>query len=159
MLRTLAISACASVLLLSWLMVSGHGQQSKKNDDLAKHLIRPRPLTPAQAIKTFQIEKRFRIELAASEQNVVNPIVMAWDEDGRLYVSENGRPRRPRSANNSVALQQFTESPRASPNSCRFARFAAAACIATFNDGNSDRPRTGLFGQIVFALNWQGRVA
>src|SRR5260370_15239676 len=36
----------------------------------------------------FQIEKGFRIELAASEQLVSSPVAMAFDENGRLLVAE-----------------------------------------------------------------------
>ncbi len=40
------------------------------------------------AVKTFQVKKGFRIELAAAEPLVVDPIAMAFDENGRLFVVE-----------------------------------------------------------------------
>src|SRR6185436_4371449 len=38
--------------------------------------------------KTFQIKEGFRIELASAEPLVVDPVAMAFDEDGRLFVVE-----------------------------------------------------------------------
>ncbi len=46
------------------------------------------PLDPPGAITTFQLPEGFRIELAASEPQVVDPISIAFDEQGRLYVVE-----------------------------------------------------------------------
>ncbi|MGB1397665.1 MAG: DUF7133 domain-containing protein, partial [Planctomycetota bacterium] len=45
-------------------------------------------LSPEEALASFQIAPGFRIELAASEPSVVDPVAMAWDEDGRLWVVE-----------------------------------------------------------------------
>ena len=46
------------------------------------------PTEPNKAIDTFQIKSGFRIELVAAEPLVVDPIAMAFDEDGRLFVVE-----------------------------------------------------------------------
>src|SRR5574341_1217438 len=46
------------------------------------------PLTPKEALKTFTIAKGFRIELVASEPDLLDPVAMAFDEDGRIYVAE-----------------------------------------------------------------------
>jgi putative membrane-bound dehydrogenase-like protein len=46
------------------------------------------PVEPDKVLDTFRIKKGFRIELAAHEPMVVDPIQMAFDEDGRLYVVE-----------------------------------------------------------------------
>src|SRR5437773_1430537 len=53
-----------------------------------KDLPRIPPTEPNKAIATFQIKKGFRIELVAAEPLVVDPIAMAFDEDGRLFVVE-----------------------------------------------------------------------
>jgi putative membrane-bound dehydrogenase-like protein len=47
-----------------------------------------KPLTPEDALKAFELPEGFRIELVASEPNVVDPVAMAFDEDGRLLVVE-----------------------------------------------------------------------
>ncbi len=46
------------------------------------------PKDTAEALKSFQIADGFRIELAAAEPNVVDPVAMAFDADGRLFVIE-----------------------------------------------------------------------
>jgi putative membrane-bound dehydrogenase-like protein len=47
-----------------------------------------RPLTPAEEQRTFRFPKGFRVELVASEPNIVDPVAIAFDEDGRLFVAE-----------------------------------------------------------------------
>ena len=46
------------------------------------------PVEPDKVLDTFRIKKGFRIELVAHEPMVVDPIQMAFDEDGRLYIVE-----------------------------------------------------------------------
>jgi putative membrane-bound dehydrogenase-like protein len=46
------------------------------------------PLTPREELATFKAPKGFRVELVASEPDVIDPVAMAFDEDGRLYVAE-----------------------------------------------------------------------
>lgn len=48
----------------------------------------PKPLSPTEAIKSFQLPPGFRIELVASEPLINEPTGICWDEKGRLYVSE-----------------------------------------------------------------------
>lgn len=47
------------------------------------------PLTPEQAQKTFQLEPGLKIELVAAEPLVIDPVAVAWDENGKMYVAEN----------------------------------------------------------------------
>lgn len=46
------------------------------------------PLSPKKALETFKLEDGFRIELVAYEPDVVDPIAMDIDSDGRLWVVE-----------------------------------------------------------------------
>lgn len=48
----------------------------------------PKPLSPEEAMKAFQVEKGFRIELVASEPMIEAPVAMSFDDQGRLYVCE-----------------------------------------------------------------------
>src|SRR5262245_48499310 len=48
----------------------------------------PGPLSPREELATFRVPKGFKVELVASEPDVVDPVAMAFDEDGRLYVCE-----------------------------------------------------------------------
>ncbi|GAB5453210.1 MAG: hypothetical protein Hals2KO_35380 [Halioglobus sp.] len=45
-------------------------------------------LTPDEALNAFKIAPGFEIELVAAEPLVEDPVAMAWDEYGRLYVVE-----------------------------------------------------------------------
>src|SRR5438874_2364400 len=47
-----------------------------------------RPNTPREELATFRLPKGFRVELVASEPQVVDPAAIAFDEDGRLFVAE-----------------------------------------------------------------------
>ncbi len=54
------------------------------------------PLTPQEALAAFKLEPGLRIEVVAAEPLVVNPVAIAFDEQGRMYVAENrGYPTGP----------------------------------------------------------------
>jgi putative membrane-bound dehydrogenase-like protein len=48
-----------------------------------------RPLAPAEAAAAFSLPPGFSVSLLAAEPEVRNPIAMAWDRRGRLWVCEN----------------------------------------------------------------------
>ncbi|KAF0177288.1 MAG: membrane-bound dehydrogenase [Limisphaerales bacterium] len=48
-----------------------------------------KPLTPAQALASLQVEAGLRVELAAAEPLTASPVALAWDERGRMFVAEN----------------------------------------------------------------------
>ena len=61
-----------------------------KAEPSLKELLPPiKPLEPAEALKSFRVEKGFRVELVACEPDVVSPIALAFDADGRLYIAED----------------------------------------------------------------------
>jgi putative membrane-bound dehydrogenase-like protein len=47
------------------------------------------PYSPQEALRTINIDKRFRVELFAAEPMIKSPVAMDWDENGRLYVAED----------------------------------------------------------------------
>lgn len=51
---------------------------------------KPSPLSPADALPTFSLSEGFLIELVASEPAVQDPVAVAWDAMGRMYVAEMG---------------------------------------------------------------------
>jgi putative membrane-bound dehydrogenase-like protein len=54
------------------------------------------PLSASQAIASFRIEKGFGVELAAAEPTTIDPVAIAFDEKGRMYVVEDrGYPTGP----------------------------------------------------------------
>jgi putative membrane-bound dehydrogenase-like protein len=61
-------------------------QQPEK--DYSAELPRIAPKEPAEALKTFTVKPGFRIEQAATEPLVNDPVAMAFDENGRLFVVE-----------------------------------------------------------------------
>src|SRR5262245_9217519 len=48
------------------------------------------PYEPLDALKTFSLPDGFRIELVAAEPQVKDPVTMAFDAQGRMYVVEMG---------------------------------------------------------------------
>jgi mono/diheme cytochrome c family protein len=46
----------------------------------------PTPLSPKESIKKIQLPPGYRVELVASEPMVQEPVAIAWDGNGRLYV-------------------------------------------------------------------------
>lgn len=55
---------------------------------LAAPLSRGEPLSPIDEQKTIRALPGFRVELVASEPNLVDPVAMSFDERGRLFVCE-----------------------------------------------------------------------
>lgn len=56
--------------------------------DYAAELPRIAPLSPQQALETFQVAAGFRIEQVAAEPLVTDPVAICFDEQGRLFVCE-----------------------------------------------------------------------
>lgn len=48
-----------------------------------------RPLSPEESLSRFELEPGYRIEVAAAEPLIRDPVAIAFDERGRLYVVEN----------------------------------------------------------------------
>ena len=46
------------------------------------------PLTAADSLKSMRLSEDFHVELFASEPQVMSPVEMVFDEDGRIYVAE-----------------------------------------------------------------------
>src|SRR5262245_57118668 len=46
------------------------------------------PLSPREEQATFRLPKGFHIDLVAAEPDVIDPVAMAFDEEGRLFVAE-----------------------------------------------------------------------
>jgi hypothetical protein len=47
------------------------------------------PLKPDEAWRSFETEPGLRVELAAAEPAVSDPVAVCWDERGRMFVAEN----------------------------------------------------------------------
>ena len=54
------------------------------------------PLSPEKSLTYLQTEPGLKVELVAAEPMVVDPVAVAWDEKGRMFVVENrGYPTGP----------------------------------------------------------------
>lgn len=81
------LSVSLLVLLLAPLSAWAAEDQSINPPD--EIMNKPSPVLSAQdALKAFQIEEGFEIQLVVSEPMVEDPVCMAWDADGRLWVCE-----------------------------------------------------------------------
>jgi len=67
--------------------ISLHAAEQQRTAD-PKELPRFLPVAARDALKTFQLKQGFRLELVAAEPLVTEPIAIAFDEDGRLFVVE-----------------------------------------------------------------------
>jgi putative membrane-bound dehydrogenase-like protein len=56
--------------------------------DPAKDLPRYPAVEPTDAVSTWQVKKGFKLELAANEPQVRDPIALCFDERGRMFVCE-----------------------------------------------------------------------
>ncbi|MFT3703849.1 MAG: HEAT repeat domain-containing protein [Agriterribacter sp.] len=48
----------------------------------------PAQLSPEESMKTMHLPKGYKLELVASEPMIQEPVAIAWDGNGRLYVAE-----------------------------------------------------------------------
>lgn len=71
--------ACGLVITLGVLSVVVADQPGQVNRG---------PLSPREELATFRLPKGFRAELVAAEPEVIDPVAMAFDEEGRLFVAE-----------------------------------------------------------------------
>ena len=70
--------------LLAWLSAWADNSQKPFN---TQELSTPF-LKPSEALRAITVPKGFGVQLAASEPMVQQPIDMAWDESGRLWIAE-----------------------------------------------------------------------
>ncbi|MCS1410175.1 MAG: hypothetical protein M2R45_03364 [Verrucomicrobia subdivision 3 bacterium] len=68
--------------------------QYERRADIPNYERRPEPLRyqlpllPEDSMDYTRVPMGFRLELVASEPDIVNPIALSWDERGRLWVAE-----------------------------------------------------------------------
>src|SRR5262245_13754190 len=48
----------------------------------------PDPLSADKSLQSFRLSEDFHVELFATEPNVVDPVDIAFDENGKIYVAE-----------------------------------------------------------------------
>jgi glucose/arabinose dehydrogenase len=80
---------CASMLL--GLLVSSVRTDVWAEEPIPRGQTRPPgpPLSPADAMAKMTVPEGFHVELVASEPEIVNPVAMAFDERGRVWITES----------------------------------------------------------------------
>ena len=82
----LALTACGSFAAAPENEVIPHRQDQPPN----------KPYSPQEALGKMTVPAGFRVELVASEPDVVNPIAMTFDDRGRIWITESIEyPRKP----------------------------------------------------------------
>lgn len=77
--------------------------------DYSNELPRIDPLEPTEALESFELRPGFRLEQVAAEPLLADPVAMAFDADGRLYVVEmRGYSENPDDALSRVSLLEDT---------------------------------------------------
>jgi hypothetical protein len=70
--------------LLLGLLISSGGISTSRGAEPASS-----PLTPQQELSSFRLaDTNLQVELVAAEPDVVSPVAIAWDADGRMFVAE-----------------------------------------------------------------------
>lgn len=85
----LAASLLWLVILLPCATKAAMAQQAQvESEDVFKAAVRTtKPLTPQQELATFQVPDGFEVSLFASEPRIQKPLNMAFDADGRLWLT------------------------------------------------------------------------
>src|SRR3954454_17816286 len=77
-------AAFVTVCLGSLLSASGQEVIPHRQDRLPN-----RPYSPEEAIEAMTVPPGFSVELGGAEPDIVNPIAMAFDDRGRIWVTES----------------------------------------------------------------------
>jgi putative heme-binding domain-containing protein len=62
---------------------------AQTNDPFAEYVRSTEPLTPSAEAKSFRLPDGFQIQLFAAEADIAKPMNMAFDERGRLWITES----------------------------------------------------------------------
>lgn len=81
------VGVCFAAVSLAVASVT-HAQDDNRKASLSDELPRIPATEPADALKTFTVQRGFRLELVASEPDVSDPVDACFDEHGRMYVAE-----------------------------------------------------------------------
>src|SRR5271155_5260974 len=82
-----------AVLLLSFAAITFAEPAPGDNPKPSKQKQQPL-IDPELAIKQFEVPAGFKVDLFASEPQLLNPVAFCFDEQGRIYVAETFRYRK-----------------------------------------------------------------
>lgn len=80
-----------SVVLVGIGLIFSSGSQSVGQEFIPRKQTKPPgpALSPEEALSRMEVPEGFRVELVASEPQLMNPVAMAFDDAGRIYVTES----------------------------------------------------------------------
>jgi putative heme-binding domain-containing protein len=81
------VFVCAAALGL--LFVGNSSRSQQKNDPYAEHVAPGGPRSPEDERKAFRLPPGFEIQLVAAEPDIHKPMNIAFDDRGRLWVTES----------------------------------------------------------------------
>jgi mono/diheme cytochrome c family protein/glucose/arabinose dehydrogenase len=88
----LIAGSCIAGLLAGLLATAALGKHKTnpgpEDPPIKFHLPPPEPLSAEEELKTFKVQDGLKIELAAAEPLVEDPVAMSFDADGRMWVVE-----------------------------------------------------------------------
>jgi putative heme-binding domain-containing protein len=82
----------AAICVLFGLLAGEAPAQEQKPKQVIPHRqdrIPNRPLSPEEAVEAMTVPAGFTVEVVASEPDIVNPIAMTFDDQGRIWVTES----------------------------------------------------------------------
>lgn len=83
------VSRFAVPIAFALCLTAAHAHQAGKWPPAVQQVSNESPVLPVEeAMKTIHLPPGYRLELVASEPMVIDPVVIDWDPDGRLWVVE-----------------------------------------------------------------------
>jgi putative heme-binding domain-containing protein len=79
-------SLCCFAVVLA--VLAGLAVAQNKNDPYSAHIAPTDPKSPADEQKTFRLPDGFEVQLVAAEPDIHKPLNIAFDDRGRLWVSD-----------------------------------------------------------------------
>ncbi len=86
--RNAVLAVCLCVAPVFAVAQDATAEKDSVDRDYSEELPRIPPTEPQDALSTFKVRPGFQMELVAAEPLVRDPIAMAFDEQGRLFVVE-----------------------------------------------------------------------
>lgn len=88
-LRLAALAAAAAIAVVTLPHVRA-ADQSARDPATTQTTTRPdvHMRSPAETIASIRVPPGYRLELVASEPQIINPVCLAWDGNGAMYVAE-----------------------------------------------------------------------
>lgn len=88
--RLLYLLSC--IILVANIYACSDAKKPAKEQEFVRKVIDTNPpatpLSPKESIQKIQLPPGYRVELVASEPMVQEPVTLAWDANGRMYVAE-----------------------------------------------------------------------